>query len=52
MFISGVLIGTLTHLVRMYEAYKFRCFTEDVWTTVLFVLIVIHLPIVVFQVRD
>jgi len=49
MFITGVLIGTLTHLVRMYFSDRLRAsLTEDVWSTVLFVLVLVHLPIVWF----
>jgi len=52
LFIIFVLIGTVWHLINMYHQYKFKCFTEDLWTTVLFILIVLHLPIVLFQLKE
>lgn len=50
LFITSVFVGTLWHLIVMYGKWKFACFSEDIWCTVLFVLILLHMPIVVFQI--
>lgn len=51
LFTVTVFVGTIWHLVVMYGKWKLQCFQEDVWCTVLFVLLLLHMPIVGFQVQ-
>lgn len=49
LFIITILTETLRHFIEIYREKGFSCIYTDEWTTILLILIILHLPVVLYQ---